>query len=367
LQPRPEIEHLKACPHGGPNWAELRAVGFTPDDVIDFSVSSNPFPPPPGVRKALNTAVINRYPDPEATKLRERLSERLGVAPNNVLAGNGSTEIIRLVALTYFGQDDPVLILEPTFGEYEIACQIIGAKIIKQRAKAESNFTPRIDETISLIRQHRPKGVFICNPNSPVGSYLSREEVEAILDNDENSLLILDEVFIAFVEDGWSSVDLIQRGNVIIIRSMTKDYALAGLRLGYAIAQKEIIDNLRKVCSPWNVNAMAQKAGIAALDNADYLEQCNQKIMPAKQFLIDELSRIGFAVVPSRVNFFLVRVGDAKIFRAALLKHGIVVRDCTSFGLPEYIRIAPRTMPECQKLIATIKVLKRERKLDAIS
>jgi len=366
LRPKPEIKKLKACPHGGLNWSELKALGLTPEEVLDFSVSSNPFPPPPGVKKILNTVAINRYPDSETTELRQCLSERLGIAPNNILAGNGSTELIRLIALTYFRQGDLVLILEPTFGEYEVACQIVGAKVLKQWRRTENNFASRINETSNLIQQQRPRGVFICNPNSPTGNYLPRQEIEMVLDSCENSLLILDETFIAFVDESWSSIDLIHRGNVIIVRSMTKDYALAGLRLGYAIAHQEIIESLHLVRPPWNVNVMAQKAGVIALEDTDYLEQCKQQIRQAKQFLMDELSRMGFTLVPSKANFFLVRVGDAKVFRSALLKHGILVRDCSSFGLPEYIRIAPRTMPECQKLITAIHSLKQQGELKTL-
>ena len=367
LRPKPEVENLKVCAHGGPDYAELKAMGLTPEEVLDFSVSSNPFAPPPGVKKILSAVAINCYPDSEATELRQCLSERLGVASDNILAGSGSTELIRLIALTYFRHGDSVLIPEPTFGEYEVACQIVGSKTLKQWAKAEEGFAPRIEETVNLIRQRHPAGVFICNPNNPTGQYLSRQEIETILDNCEDGLLILDEAFIAFADEGWSSVDLIHRGNVIIVRSMTKDYGLAGLRLGYAIAHREVIEILHRVCLPWNVNVMAQKAGVAALRDENYLEQCREKIGEAKQFLIDELRRIGFTSVPSKVNFFLVRVGDARAFRTALLKHGILVRDCSSFGLPEYIRIATRTMSECQKLITTIKALKGEGEPDTSS
>ena len=365
LRPKPEIENLEICPHGGPDWAELKAMGLTPEEVLDFSVSSNPFAPPPGVKKMLNSAAINRYPDSEATELRQCLSEKLGVAPNNILTGNGSMELIRLIALTYFGQGNPVLIPEPTFGEYEVACQIVGAEVLKQRGIAENNFALRTEEATSLIQQHHPGGVFICNPNNPTGNYLSRQEVEAILDSGENSLFILDEAFISFVDEDWSSVDFIHRDNVIILRSMTKDYGLAGLRLGYAIAHGEIIDSLHRVRPPWSVNVMAQKAGVAALEDADYLKQCKPKIKQAKQFLVGELQRIGFTLVPSEANFFLIRVGDARVFRTALLKRGILVRDCSSFGLPDYVRIATRTVSECQKLITTIEALKREGELDA--
>ncbi len=362
LRPRPEVENLKVCPHGGPNYEELRAIGLSAEEVVDFSVGSNPFPPPPGVREVVNTVAVNVYPDSEATELRQRLSQKLGVAPENILAGNGAVELIRLIALTYFGRGDSVLILEPTFGEYEVACQIAGAEVLKQWGGI---LAPRMEETVNLIRQRCPRGVFICNPNNPTGHYLYKREVETILDTLGDGLLILDEAYIAFVDGSWSSIDLISRGNVVIVRSMTKDYALAGLRLGYAVASGEIISALRRVCPPWNVNAVAQKAGVIALDDTDYLERCQPEIRQAKQFLTGELHRIGFTLVPSSTNFFLVKVGDAKAFRTALLRHGILVRDCTSFGLPEYVRIAPRTMPECQKLIATIDKLKRDGELDA--
>ncbi len=349
---------MKVCPHGGPDYAELKAMGLTPEEVLDFSVSANPFPPPPGVKKILSTVAINRYPDSEATELRQCLSEKLGVSPNKILAGNGAVELIRLVALAYFRQGDAVLIPEPTFGEYEVACQIVGAEVVRQCARAEEGFALRIEETTNLIRQHYPRGVFICNPSNPTGRYLSRQEVEMVLDACGDSLLILDEAFIAFVDESWSSIDLIHRGNVIIVRSMTKDYALAGLRLGYAIANQEVIDALRKVCPPWNVNVVAQKAGVIALSDENYLEQCKEKIGEAKQFLISELHRIGFTLVPSKANFFLVKVGHGKRFRAALLKHGILVRDCSSFGLPEYVRITARTMPECQRLVGAIRKMR---------
>ncbi len=357
LRPRPEIENLEPCLHGGLNYTELKAMGLEPDEILDFSVNSNPFPVPPGLREAVNNVTIERYPDSEVTEFRELLATKLGVTPDNILAGSGAVELVRLIALTYFRPGDPVLILEPTFGEYKVACQISGAGVVSQWGKEEDDFTPRMTETASLIRQHRPRGIFICNPNNPTGRYLARRDIEMVLDVCRDGLLILDEAYIAFVAEGWSAIDLISRGNVVIVRSMTKDYALAGLRLGYAVAHQEIIQALHRVQPPWNVNAVAQKAGVIALEGADYLEWCQQEIRKAKQFLTTELSRIGFTLVPSSTNFFLVKVTDAKDFRAALLKHGILVRDCSSLGLPQYVRIAARTLPECQRLVATIQTV----------
>ncbi|MFC1988130.1 pyridoxal phosphate-dependent aminotransferase [Chloroflexota bacterium] len=358
LRPRPEVDNLEVGLHGGPDVAELKAMGLTPESVLDFSVCANPFPPPSGVRAVLNTIAVNQYPDSQSTEYRQYLAVKLGVTADNILAGSGTTELIRLIALTYFGHGDSVLILEPTFGEYRVATQIVGAEILGQRGQEGDNFTLKVDDTISFIRRHHPRGVFICNPNNPTGQYFSRGEVEGILDACRDGLLILDEAYISFVDGSWPSIDLIDHGNLVILRSLTKDYALAGLRLGYVVAGEEIIDALRRVCPPWNVNVVAQQAGIAALNDRDYLEPCQREIAEAKRFLVAGIENIGFNTIPSRAHFFLVRVNNAKGFRAALLKQGILVRDCTSFGLPEYVRISARTMPECQRLINTIQELK---------
>ncbi|MDP2729029.1 MAG: histidinol-phosphate transaminase [Dehalococcoidales bacterium] len=357
LRPRPEIENLEPSPHGGLNQAELKAMGLTPEEVLDFSVCANPFPPPPEVNKALESVSVNRHPDSESTEFRECLSRKLGVSPDNILAGSGATELIRLIALAYFGAGDSVLVPEPTFGEYKVACRIAGAEAVSQWSE-ENSFNIKIAETVEQIKQNQPRGVFICNPNNPTGHYLSGQEIEAVLDACEDTLLVLDEAYISFVEESWSSLDLTERANLVIVRSMTKDYALAGLRLGYAVADKEIIRTLRRVCPPWNVNTVAQKAGIAALNDTDYLEQCNREIKKAKHFLVDELKRLGFSLLPSETNFFLVKVTSAKDFRTTLLKQGILVRDCTSFGLPDYVRIAARTIPDCVKLVDAIREMR---------
>ena len=181
-----------------------------------------------------------------------------------------------------------------------------------------------------------------------------------------DGLVILDGVYVGCVDENWASSDLVSRGNIVMVRSMTKDYALAGLRLGYAVANEEIISALRRVCPPWNVNVVAQQAGVVVLEDADYLERCLLEIRKTKRFLVDELGRIGFTLLPSSTNFFLVKVANAPDFRTALLRHGILVRDCTSFGLPQYIRLAARTMPECQKLIATIQTMQDKGELEII-
>jgi histidinol-phosphate aminotransferase len=366
LRPKREIASLKAGQHGGINYAELKAIGIETDAVLDFSVCTNPFMPPPGIKETLSTIPIEQYPDSAATELRQRLSERLGVPPDNIIVGNGTTELIRLIAMTYFRKKDPVLLLEPTYGEYEIACRMVGARPVSHRAKEEDRFIPEMADVTGLIQKHRPRGIFICNPNNPTGKYLTRRDIEIVMAADEDSLLILDEAYVAFVEKRWNSVDLTSFGNVVVLRSMTKDYGMPGLRLGYAVARQEITDSLRTLCPPWNVNIIAQKVGMAVLGNDEYIEKSLSQIRRAKRFLTTEISRLGLIVLSSDANYFLVKLGNARKFRSSLMKNGILVRDCTSFGLPEYVRIAPRTMPECEKLITAMANSLRKEKYGTI-
>lgn len=360
IRPRPEIEKLVSCPHGGINRAELDALGLSPDEVIDFSVNTNPFSCPPAVKDVFASVDIDRYPDSESAELRAALAGALGIGSGSILVGSGAMEIIRLVTFTYFGLGDTVLVLKPAFGEYEVACRVSGATVLEQWGREEESFAFNTGETVILVREHSPKGIFICNPSNPAGQYLQRQDIERVLDASPQCLVVLDEAYIAFTEGSWPSADLISRDNIVIVRSMTKDYSLAGLRLGYALAGEGIIHNLRRACPPWNVNAPAQQAGVIALRDSVYLKKCETKIRESKQFLVEGFRRLGFTVLPSSTNFFLIKVGDGGQFRSCLLRYGIIVRDCASFGLPRYVRIAALEMPQCRSLLEAVETLKNE-------
>jgi histidinol-phosphate aminotransferase len=357
LQPKKNITTLKACTHGGLIFDELKTLGIDADKIIDFSISTNPFMPPPGFKETMKNVNIERYPDSYSTELTEKLAKRLKTTRANILVGSGTSELIRLISLAYFHQNDTVLILEPTYGEYEVACRVAGARPVKYRALEENSFIPDIQEFTGIIRKRHPRAVFICNPNNPTGKYLKRTAVENIIKLLGDTLMVLDEAYLPFVNNSWNSLDLTERNNVIVMRSMTKDYGLPGLRLGYAIAQTGIIESLRSVAPPWNVNAIAQAAGIAVLKKDEYLRRSLVKIQEAKNYLQNALSKLGFNLIPSDAHYFMVKVGNATECRRTLLKHDIMVRDCTSFGLPEYIRVSPRTMPECEQLVKAMKII----------
>jgi histidinol-phosphate aminotransferase len=359
LQPNPNIAHIPPNIHGGIDYREAADHGIPPESLLDFSVNCNPFGPPPQIFEALSGTSVDSYPDSESTELRQALAAKLNISPDNIIMGSGSTELIRLVALAYFSPARRVLIPQPTYGEYEIACHLVSAGIIKQPADEKKQFRIDIDETVELVKKHRPHGIFLCNPNNPTGQYLTETEIGYLLQNTEDCLVLLDEAYIAFTDEIWSSTELMkQYQNLFIFRSMTKDYALAGLRLGYGMASESVISVLNRIKPPWNVTVLSQKAGKTALQADEYIQECSLKIHEAKTYLFEELTSLGFKPVPSQSNFFLVKTGNVAEFRRILMEKGILVRDCTSFGLPDYIRLAPRTMPECQKLIDVIKEVK---------
>ncbi|MBI2865173.1 MAG: histidinol-phosphate aminotransferase family protein [Chloroflexi bacterium] len=355
---RPHIQSLTIGVHGGIDFGEIERLGLRPEEVLDFSVNANPWGPPPGVRETISRVAIDRYPDPEAKALRRRLASVHEVDVTSILVTNGSVEAIWCACLAFAGPGDCVLICGPTFGEYEVAARMIGAEVVRLRAKEEDGFQPDVSRILLTISQRRPRMVFLCNPNNPTGVYLSRDEVEAILDLlcQHDGALVLDEAYVDFVRDRWSPVDMISGGHLLILRSLTKNFALAGLRLGYVLAEAELVSHLRRVKPPWSVNAVALEAGLAALSQAGFVEGCLESIWRARDYLAGAFRRQGFSVVDSSANFFIARVGDARGFRAGLLEKGCLVRDCTSFGLPKCVRVSPRRMNDCERLVQELDI-----------
>lgn len=351
------LEQVTACPHGSVGIDEMSALGTAADAVIDFSVCTNPFGPSPKVLQALRSVDISRYPDPEATSLRCAIADRLALSPSNIFVGNGTSEIILLLAVAYLSPGDTAYIVGPTYGEYERAARIAGANVITHAAKAEDGFAVDMAKLGEEIESASPRAIFICNPNNPTGMYFDPSDLEGLFSQFEDALFVLDEAYISFVQGGRSCAGLLPRDNLAVLHSMTKEHALAGLRLGYCAGSPTIIEDLRKVAPPWSVNSMAQAAGVAALQDKEHLTRSLDLTAEAKVFLTAALEEEGFKVYPSAANFFLVQIGDGAEFRRRLMTSGICVRDCASFGLPEFIRIGVRTLPECERLVEAMKAV----------
>jgi len=351
-----KVEQSAQPVHGGLNLAELRRLGLDHRAILDFSSNINPLGAPPGVMDAISSVNIASYPDTECLELREALGDLLGLAPELILAGNGSTELIHLLARAFLGEGDSAVIFGPTFGEYWAACAVQGIEPLEIIAREADGFRWDIAEACRTIEDLKPSIVFLCNPNNPTGLYLNEEEVRQVAKaTSANGVLVLDEAYVAFVDEVWDAQPLLEIPNVVLLRSMTKDYAVTGLRLGYMLASPELIVRVKTQQCSWSVNAAAQAAGVMCLRQPEHLEQGQEAVRLGKTYLAAELDRLGLKTRIGAANFLLASVGDAADVRLKLLvDHGMCARDCASFGLPSYIRIGVRKMEDCQRLVAAL-------------
>lgn len=342
--------------HGGINPAELKQFGITPADLIDFSVNSNPFGPSPGVLAAVRAVDFSTYPDPFCSALRESLAQVNQVTPGHILPGNGTAELIWLIAQSLLTPGDKVLIVGPTFGEYQRAAVQWGAKIEEIRA-LPPYFHPPVDQVLTSIRQSKPRLVFLCNPNNPTGAYLEPPILQQVIDAcGSETLLVLDEAYQAFVQ-GTLFAGL-PAENCLVLRSMTKEFALAGLRLGYVMGKPEIIARMRQFQPSWSVNSFVQAAGLAGIADAGYYHQTLAELKKLSQPFFNSIQAAGYAVVPSDVHFGIFAAGcPARDLRQRLMAFRCQVRDCTSFGLPTHIRVSTRTSADNQKLLEAIQAV----------
>jgi histidinol-phosphate aminotransferase len=356
--PRPRAAVIATPPaqHGALDYAELESRQLDPAAVLDFSVNSNPFGPSPRVVAAVREVPLDRYPDREALALRRALADRLGTAPESIVVGNGTAEILWLIAQAFLDPGDRVLVVGPTFGEYARVAGLAGAMVHQWVAPESEAFGVDIDAVSERLAQLRPQVAFVCNPNNPTGVALPLDVLVRWATAHSSTLLVVDEAYHAFAPDFGSVLDRAP-ANVVVLRSMTKDYALAGLRLGYAVGNPAVITPLARVRPAWNVNALALAAGVAALEDDDHLKNSLAALWTARQAFIAGLAALGWPPLPSAVHFFLLRVGDAAALRRALLARSILVRDCASFGLPAYVRIATRREEENARFLAGLASL----------
>lgn len=338
-------------PHGTLDYAELRKLGLQPEDITIFSSNINPFGPPPAAVEALRAAVTNdivaRYPDRLSFELSELLGAYHDLSPECILFGNGTADLMWLIGLLHL-QQRRVAILGPTFGEYLNVAQIMRAEVIDLChpgwIKTPTGYEPG-DTTIAQVTQSiqdaAPEVIFVCNPNNPTGHYLAPQELEMLYAAAPDALWIMDEAYAEFMQPAATTAAWVERGNWLVLRSMTKDYALGGLRLGYVIGAPDLIKPLQAAQSPWNVNTFAQLAGSASLrEGIAWRSETLAKLHTETVVLQEKLRQIGYQPHPTTVNYFLIPVESPAALRQSLLEERLIVRDCTSFGLPHFIRIA---------------------------
>ena len=332
------------------------AAEYGLSEVVKLASNENALGPTPGAIDAIRGALdgLHRYPDGGAKALAARLAQKLGVSPACVFMGNGGDDVLSVLSRTFLDEGDEVVIPRPTFSPYAHVSRVMGAKVV---------FSPlremRIDLDDVFTRfSGRTKIVFLCSPNNPTGGILAEGELVSFLEKlPEGLLVLLDEAYGDFADDPAypDSVSLIERFPLVVLRSFSKIYGLAGLRVGFAVSREGVVGYMNRVREPFNVNQLAQAAALAALDDDDYKERAVALVREGREALYAAFGGMGLEFVESQANFIFVRVGDGDAAMDALMREGVIVRPGSAFGHPEWIRVTVGLPEENERFLSKLK------------
>jgi histidinol-phosphate aminotransferase len=332
-------------------------VNAAPIQGINLASNENPYGPSPHVLEALRAALtgrLNRYPEPTASLLRTRLAEHCGVSPKLVLAGNGATELIDLIAKAVIGPGENTIYVDPSFVMYRIAPKSRGAEVRTVPFTAQGAFD--LQGIIDAVDEHT-KLVYLANPNNPTGSWIDRDALaQFVRALPAHVVLVLDEAYREYavapeMPDGLEFLDLRER--YVVVRTFSKAYGLAALRVGYLVATPTMMAALERARLPFSINTLAQVAAMAALEDPDHLARCRHQNRAEMNWLGPQLTALGCVVTPSQANFLLVDFGRPGV-AAALAQYGVVIRSMAPYGMPTQARITVGTHVENAALVHTL-------------
>jgi histidinol-phosphate aminotransferase len=357
------IRTLTPYPPGMPIEELERELGIS--DSIKLASNENPLGPSPKAVEAIARALptLNRYPDGSAFYLKRKLAERHGVSPEEIIVGNGSNELIELVARTFLRPRDEAVMADQAFVVYRTVTQAVAAtpRIVPLR-----DFTHDLEAMAEAVTS-RTRIVFVANPNNPTGTIFRRTAWEAFLRalSGRQLLVVADDAYAEFVNDPEYPDTVVCRGDgavpVVTLRTFSKLYGLAGLRVGYAVAPVDVIDAMGRVRQPFNVNALALVAAQAALDDHEHVRRTLEVNREGMAYLTAEFDRLRLPWVPSGANFLLVRVGPGTEIYGALLHRGVIVRPMDGYGFPEHLRVTVGLPDENARCIAALEAVLRAR------
>jgi histidinol-phosphate aminotransferase len=333
---------------------------FGVHDAIKLASNENPLAPSERVQKAIAAALgnLNRYPDGSGFYLRQALAKKHDFAQDQVFVGNGSNELIELAVRTFLKPGDEAIVPHPSFVVYPMIVQAAGGIRVMVMLKDY-----RLDlEAMARAITPMTKMVFVANPNNPTATIVTADEVEAFMARvPERTIVIFDEAYIEFAmgPDFPDTLNYIKQGRkVIVLRTFSKAASLAGLRVGYGIADADAVALMNRIRQPFNVNSLAQVAALAALDDDNHVLECVRMIEAGRHYLYDEFKNLGVKYVPSRANFILVDVGrSASDIYQRLLKEGVIVRPLTPFGMESALRVTVGTPQENRRLVKALKTV----------
>lgn len=357
------IDTLSIYEPGRPIEEVARDLGFDdPDDIIKLASNENALGPSPLAVKAMRNAALqmHRYPDGGAFRLTSALANKLGISADCIIFGNGSNELLEFVGRVFLEQGTSIVMADCAFVVYKLVADLCRATTITVPMRG---LTHDLNAMLAAITPDT-RVVFIGNPNNPTGTMVTNRNLDRFMNRvPEHVVVVLDEAYVELLAPSKQPDSLRyirENRNVIVIRTFSKTYGLAGLRIGYGIATGECIKLLHRVRQPFNVNAMAQIAALAALDDDAHVARTRRMMQTGLKYFEKAFIRLDLPFVSSVVNFILVKTGSGRTVFNAMLKEGVIVRPMDSYGLPDHIRITVGTREENERCIRTLaKVLKQ--------
>ena len=351
------IESLPLYPPGKPIDEVKREYGIT-SDIVKLASNENCLGPSPLALKAAQEALseVHRYPDNDCYYLKEKIAQKYNVAPSQIIPGHGSNEIIQLIASAFLFPEEEVITSEQTFILYPIMSNARGARVIEVPLK---NFTYDLQAIVRKITG-KTKLIFISNPNNPTGTSVDANEFKAFMAQvPAEVIVVMDEAYAEYVTTADfpdSLAYLRQNRSIIILRTFSKAYGLAGLRIGYGLSTVRIISYLERVRVPFNVSHVAQVAACAALDDAGHIKRSQENNRAGIACICSALSGMGLSFVPTQTNFILIKLGSrAEDIYKKLLQEGVIIRSMASYGLTDYVRVTIGLPEENERFIGLLK------------
>jgi histidinol-phosphate aminotransferase len=337
-----------------------REMGLQPDEIIKLASNENPLGPSPKAVAAMRDA-LNRshfYPDGGGWALRSAIAQKLDLERENVVLGNGSNEIIEFIGHAFLRPGDEVITARHAFAVYGLMAQLFGAKTVEV---PDPGYAHDLNAMLAAVG-FRTRQIFIANPNNPTGTMVHQAEIDHFMARvPEGVLVVFDEAYYEFLDNPPDVLKFVREGrNVVVMRTFSKIQGLAGLRIGYGLASKEIADVLQKTRQPFNANSIAQAGALAGIQDDEYMQRTRELTHEGREFLQAAFSAMGLEFVPSAANFVLVRVGDGDQVFQALLRRGLIVRAMRSYKLPEWIRVSVGTMDQNRRFVAELRQLDSE-------
>jgi len=352
----PQLRDLVSYEPGKPVEDVARELGLKTSDIVKLASNENPLGPSPKALAAMRETLerAHFYPDGGGFYLREAIAEKFGFQRENVILGNGSNEIIEFVGHAFLKPGDEVISAEHAFVVYKLMATLFGAKTVEV---PDPGFKHDLDAMAAAITP-RTRELFIANPNNPTGTLVSQEEIDRFMDRvPPHVIVVFDEAYHEFLKDAPDTLKYVREGrpNVVILRTFSKIQGLANLRIGYGLGSREIMEVLQKTRQPFNVNGIAQAGALAGLKDDEHQQKTRELTWLGRDYLQQEFGKMGLEFVPSHANFVLVKVGNGGEVFKKLLQTGIIIRDMTSYKLPEWIRVSVGTMPQNERFIAELR------------